>query len=60
MWRTVIVSQGERITVVNGNLRIAGAEDESLVPIADIYAVVIDNRAALISAGRKRGPCLFL
>ena len=49
MWRTVIVSQGERITVVNGNLRIAGAEDESLVPIADIYAVVIDNRAALIS-----------
>ena len=49
MWRTVIVSQGERITVYNGNIRITNGEDESLIPLSDIYAVVIDNRAALIS-----------
>lgn len=49
MWRTVIIGKGERITVQNGSLRITGEEGESLVPIADIYAVVIDNRAALIS-----------
>lgn len=49
MWRTVIVSQGERITVYNGNIRIASGEEESLIPLSDIYAVVIDNRAALIS-----------
>ena len=49
MWRTVIVSQGERITVQNGNIRVTNGEEESLIPLADIYAVVIDNRAALIS-----------
>lgn len=49
MWRTVIVNQGEKITVFNDNIRIVGNGDESLVPIGDIYAVVIDNRAALIS-----------
>ena len=49
MWRTVIVSQGERITVKDGNIRITCGEDESIIPLADIYAVVIDNRAALIS-----------
>lgn len=49
MWRTVIVSQGERITVSNGNIRVVSGDVESLIPLADIYAVVIDNRAALIS-----------
>ena len=49
MWRTIIVSQGERITVQNGNIRVACGESESFIPLADIYAVVIDNRAALIS-----------
>ena len=49
MWRTVVVGQGERITQKNGNLCVTGKEGESVVPIADIYAVVIDNRAALVS-----------
>lgn len=49
MWRTVIINQGERITIQNGNLHVFSEEMESLVPLADIYAVVIDNRAALIS-----------
>lgn len=49
MWRTVIIGQGERITVHNGNLCVASREGENSVPMEDIYAVVIDNRAALIS-----------
>lgn len=49
MWRTVIIGKGERLTVRNGSLCVTCGEDESLVPLADIYAVVIDNRAALIS-----------
>lgn len=49
MWRTIIVSRGERITVQNGNICVARGEDEDTIPLADIYAVVIENRAALIS-----------
>lgn len=49
MWRTVIVNQGERISVEDGNIKVAGGQGKSLVPLADIYAVVIDNRAAFIS-----------
>ena len=44
MWRTVIINQGERITIQNGNLHVFSEKMESLVPLADIYAVVIDNR----------------
>lgn len=49
MWRTVIVSKGEKITVKNGWMIVYGDNIESHVPIEDIYSVVIDNRAAYIS-----------
>ena len=49
MWRTVIVTEGEKITVENGNIRIVGKSADNSVPLADIYSVVIDNRAAMIS-----------
>ena len=46
MWRTVIVSKGEKITVKNSWMVVYGDNIESHVPIEDIYSVVIDNRAA--------------
>ena len=44
MWRTVIVSKGEKITVKNSWMVVYGDNIESHVPIEDIYSVVIDNR----------------
>lgn len=49
MWRTVIVTQGEKLTVKDNWLVVWSDNSEHRVPIDDLYSVVIDNRAALIS-----------
>ena len=49
MWRTVIVSKGEKLTLKNHWLVVYSEGNESHVPIDDISAVVIDNRAAMVS-----------
>ena len=49
MWRTVIVNYGEKMKTENHWLVVCSDEGESRVPIEDIYAVIIDNRSAMIS-----------
>ena len=49
MWRTVIVTQGEKLTVRDGWLVVWSEQTEQRVPIGDLYSVVVDNRKAFIS-----------
>ncbi len=49
MWRAVIVTQGEKLTVKDNWLVVWSENTEQRVPIGDLYSVVIDNRAALVS-----------
>ena len=49
MWRTVIVSGGQKMTVKDNWLHIFTETDEKRVPIGDLYSVVIDNPNTLIS-----------
>jgi CRISPR-associated protein Cas1 len=49
MWRTVSVSQGEKIRVRDNWLNIWSEENEAKIPIDDLYSVVIDNRQAMVS-----------
>lgn len=50
MWRTVIITKGERITIRDNWLVVYSENNEQRVPIGDLYSVVIDNRAAMLSA----------
>lgn len=49
MWRTLIVSSGEKITVRDGWLHICSPQQEVRVPIGDLYSVVIDNPETMLS-----------
>ena len=49
MWRTVIVTKGEKLTLRDNWLVVYSDHTEQRVPLGDIYSVVIDNRAALVS-----------
>lgn len=49
MWRTVIITKGERITIKDNWLVVYSESDEQRVPIGDLYSVIIDNRAAMLS-----------
>jgi CRISPR-associated protein Cas1 len=49
MWKTVIVDKGERITLDSGWLVVSVAEREAKLPIEDVYSVVVDNKAAVLS-----------
>lgn len=49
MWRTVIVTAGEKITLRNNRMVVYSDTAEHHVPIEDIYSVVIDNRNASVS-----------
>ena len=49
MWRTVIVSNGQKMLVRDNWLHIFTETDEKRVPVGDLYSVVIDNPATLIS-----------
>jgi CRISPR/Cas system-associated endonuclease Cas1 len=49
MWRTVIVTKGEKLTLRDNWLVVYSEHTEQRVPLGDIYSVVIDNRAALVS-----------
>lgn len=49
MWRTVIVNNGEKLSVENNWLIVAEGENVNKVPIEDIYALIIDNYSATIS-----------
>lgn len=55
MWRTVIISQGEKIIVRDKWLIVFSDTDESSIPLKDIYSVVIDNRQTLISINAITG-----
>lgn len=49
MWRTLIVTSGEKLTVKNQWLNVYSEEQEARVPIGDLYSVVVDNRQAMVS-----------
>ena len=49
MWRTLIVTSGEKLTVKNQWLHVYSEEQEARVPIGDLYSVVVDNRQAMVS-----------
>lgn len=49
MWRTVIVTKEEKLTLRDNWLVVYSDHNEQRVPLGDIYSVVIDNRAALVS-----------
>ena len=49
MWRTVIVNRGEKITIRNRWLVVYGDQREQKVPVDDLYAVVLENGASLVS-----------
>lgn len=49
MWRTVIVNNGEKLSIEDGWLVVTEGEKISKVPIEDIYALIIDNYSATIT-----------
>jgi len=49
LWRTVIVTTGEKITVRDRWMIVYSDRNEARIPIEDIYSVVIDNRQTLMS-----------
>ena len=49
MWRTIIVTAGEKLTVKDNWLHMYSPQQEARVPIGDLYSVVVDNRQALLS-----------
>ena len=49
MWRTVIVTAGERLNIKDNWLVVSNQEGESKVPVSDIYSLVIENRSAMLS-----------
>ena len=49
MWRTVIVTSGERLNIKDNWLVVSDGTSESRIPVDDIYSVVIENRAAMLS-----------
>ena len=49
MWRTIIVTKGEKLTLKDNWLVIYSEGSEQCVLLGDIYSVVIDNRLALVS-----------
>ena len=51
MWRTLIVTSGEKMTVRDGWLHVYSPQQEARVPISDLYSVVVDNRQTLLSMG---------
>jgi CRISPR-associated protein Cas1 len=50
MWRTVIVSRGEKLSLRNSRLVVNGDPDIE-IPIEDIYSVLIDNRQTFLTVG---------
>ena len=51
MWRNLIVTSGEKMTVRDGWLHVYSPQQEARVPIGDLYSVVVDNRQTLLSMG---------
>lgn len=49
MWRTVVISSGEKVTVRDNWLVVTAAGKEKSVPIDDLYSVIIDNQETLFS-----------
>lgn len=49
MWRTVIVNEGEKLTIRDNWLVVSCNQLEQRIPVGDLYSVVIDNRKALLS-----------
>ena len=43
MWRTVIITQGEKLTIKDNWLVVFSDNSEQRVPIGDLYSVVIDK-----------------
>jgi CRISPR-associated protein Cas1 len=51
MWRTLIITQGEKLGIKDNWLYIESSEEENKVPISDIYSMVIDNRQTYLTVG---------
>ena len=49
MFRTIIISKGEKIRVKDNWLIVIDDMNESKIPIGDIYSIVVDNPSATIS-----------
>lgn len=51
MWRTVIITQGERVRLQNNWVVVQNGEKEQQIPISDLYSIIVDNRAAHLTVG---------
>lgn len=50
MWKTLLISRGERLSLENNHLVVEQENARSVhIPIPDIYCVVVDNRQATLS-----------
>lgn len=49
MWRTIIVTAGEKLNIRDNWLIVSANGQESKVPVSDIYSLVIENRSAMLS-----------
>lgn len=50
MFRTVTVYRGERISARQGWLIVSNQDGEQMLPIEDIYSIVIDNQQTVLTA----------
>lgn len=49
MWRTIIISSGEKLNIKDNWLIVSSSKGETKVPVDDLYSVVIENRSAMLS-----------
>ena len=49
MFRTVTVYRGEKLAIKDNWLTVSGPEGESRLPVEDLYSVVIDQQAAVLT-----------
>lgn len=49
MWRTLIITQGEKISIKDNWLIVECGDEQNKVPISDIYSIVVDNRQAYLT-----------
>lgn len=53
MFRTVVIREGEHISVRENWMMVKSGQEEARVPLEDLYCVVLDNRQAAITV-----PCI--
>lgn len=49
MWRTLIITQGEKISVKDNWLIVETPESSNKIPVSDLYSIVVDNRQTYLT-----------